>query len=132
MKKLLTIIIPIFQPTKIQLLNIEELVINNEFVNFLVLSDNPKLNYLSDRIKCNFVKSKKNVGKLNLIVKNISHVETVFFKVLDPDDFIDHTKLPLLVKKLQKYSELNVTIKHNSIVTHDIKDCRYDEYLLLK
>lgn len=116
MKKILTLVYPLYSPTDIELDNIEHVIesIGNK-VEVVILSDNPKFNSsFKDRFnkkKCVFVENKNNKGKYQLIKDAVDQgiIKTKWFKVCDPDDYI-------LFKNIKKFNKKFKNIKKDFLI----------------
>lgn len=107
-EKKLTLIFPIFNSNDEEIKKIKNYSEQiSYYFDVIVASDSKKMNKYKTLFKEKFfVEADLNRGKFNLI-KNIvkERVKTPFYKVVDPDDFIDVNYLIKFNKKISKLSD---------------------------
>lgn len=128
-KKILSIIVPIFNVNVNEinyLLDLQNDLEKIDDVEFIVLCDNPKFNYLKNEFD-NFHSSLMNIGKYQVVKNAVDNfiVEGIWFKILDPDDkiilsdlilFIEWTKLKIIED--DNFVEKSIKI-FNSCISRD-------------
>lgn len=123
--KIITLVYMLYNPTDNELNRLSMLIKSerDEKIKILVLSDNPNLNEnfldsLPDQkeYQYTFVSCKNNKRKNRQLFDNFNKIKSKFFKICDPDDFIDMKKLNSQLDEINSHNA-NALILHkqNSI-----------------
>lgn len=110
MKKILTLIFPLYKPTELEIENIiyTNKKIMNE-VDILVLSDNEDIDkkYYSifENEKIKYIKSQGNIGKYQVVKNAVDNnlVKTKWFKICDSDDIVKLKSISNFNKRFSRF-----------------------------